>query len=201
MAGFKIEIPDKKGQAELDARIAEEKEADAWRNGLYDKYKHLFATYDGEETERSYYKKGDVLRGIECGGGWRWVVEKFLDELEWYRKNRLRLPNPDFNNEVGTDENGKWLVSPTIAITLEENQVKIFQIKEKFGQLRIYVTEYLPHMHTDIERLIARAEVRADLTCYNCGTVTNKLEQTKGWVSYLCPECMEKLNARRTIKA
>ncbi len=137
-----------------------------WIEELHVKYRHLFSTWEGDVTENSYYVKGQILRGIEVAEAWKWVVEKFPESLEWHRRNRLNVPNPDFKNE---SKDGKWVVPPCLEITLEENVVKIFQIKEKFGQLRIYIDKCLPHMNSDMDKMIAQAEARQTNSVNSCG--------------------------------
>lgn len=53
----------------------------SWNKKLEQKYIHLFDVYNGEETETSYYKKGDVLRGIEAGVGWKPQLRNFLKHV------------------------------------------------------------------------------------------------------------------------
>jgi hypothetical protein len=159
-----------------------------WVDNMHEKYGHLF-----EQNE-----DGAIIRGLEVGDGWKWVIDRFLEEVQWLRMNRLYISNPDFTNEKALNKAGKmeWIVSPTIQITLEENRVKFFQIKEKFGELRIYLSSCLPHMEMDIEKAIAKAEARAGLTCIKCGCVGNSdgsriKYTTKGWTALLCDRCLK----------
>lgn len=64
------------------------------------------------------------------------------------------------------------------------NEVRIFQIKEKFGGLRVYVEGGLTDEMYD---LIEKAETKSYKTCENCGKPgkPNKF----GWISTLCEDC------------
>lgn len=161
-----------------------------WYDELHEKYKHLFWTYEGEVFERSYYAAGQILRGIEVSESWKWIVVKFLESIEWLTENRRYMPNPDYNELVQAEENNRpFIEGPKV-------EIKIFQIKEKFGDLRIYVDGYPKRIHGDIEYQIGKATARAELTCYGCGKITNELSKTRGWISFICPECMEKKNVK-----
>lgn len=158
-------------------------------NDLQNEFKHLFETYEGEETETSYYKKGQILRGIETPETWAWAVEKFLVTLEWLRHNRCYLPNPNFISYKETPD-----IKPTIKISPEDNKIQIFQIKEKFAECRCYIT-YPDHMKSDIEKALGKLEARCELTCAICGCIGDNgepLEPTKsGWILFACTKCKE----------
>jgi len=68
-------------------------------------------------------------------------------------------------------------------------KLKIGQIKEKFGGLRIYTypteREYLDDAN------IAYCEALVDHTCAKCGIMHKDTKPTNGWITYLCPSCMK----------
>jgi hypothetical protein len=146
-----------------------------WIDELHEKYKHLFETYEGEVTDKSYYQSGQVLRGIEVGEGWKRHVKVFLETLEWHTKHNRR------------DD--------------KDNVIKIFQIKEKFGDCRCYVTA--PELINDmVQQAVARLEGKCSLTCENCGATGNynkekdfveqiSLDNSNGWISCLCNKCLK----------
>lgn len=161
---------------------------DPWYNEMHEKYYHLFSTYEGEEKEGGYYKKGQILRGVEVGEGWKWVIEKFLENLNWLRENRRMIPNPEY-----TGENKGYNLPPFPYIEGPLPDIKIFQIKEKFGELVIYMDKVPDHITDDVEKLIGKAEARAELTCINCGKVTDKLENKSRWIRFQCEECNKEM--------
>ena len=62
--------------------------------------------------------------------------------------------------------------------------VKIRQIKEKFGGLRVYTTEGPPSWN----QAIADAESEAWQTCADCGTRGAEV-RSNGWLTVLCDGC------------
>lgn len=93
-----------------------------------------------------------------------------------------------------------WIVEKYLEKTqwdVEKNKlnISIIQIKEKFGQLRIYTDVriekdqyYAPPLD---EENIAYCEALADYTCEKCGCMTRHKQYTKGWITGLCPECFK----------
>lgn len=63
--------------------------------------------------------------------------------------------------------------------------VKVSQVKEKYGSLRFYLSET-----TDVlDKIIDEAEKRSETTCENCGNegTFRKLS----WVQVLCDNCLQ----------
>lgn len=93
--------------------------------------------------------------GCECGDGWYEIVRLACDCIVSHVKRRD--PDNDF----------RW-----------------FQIKEKWGTLRLYghgnATEF-------IDGVIAMAEALSSVTCERCGKPGTT--RGRGWVSTLCDEC------------
>lgn len=74
-----------------------------------------------------------------------------------------------------------------IAALDTKKEVKVFQVKEKFGTLRFYLDDR--HIG-EIEDLISKAEAKSGVTCEVCGgksTVKNK----NGWYRSICDSCEE----------
>lgn len=126
-----------------------------------------------QELEEKYIQLFEVnsetkkpIRGIEVGEGWAKHVENFLETLEWHRTHNKQ-------------EN-------------KENKIKIFQIKEKFGEVRAYLSAP-DHINDMIEGAIGRLEGKCSITCESCGKLEyNCIERINGWIVCLCQECMEK---------
>jgi hypothetical protein len=104
------------------------------------------------------------VRGIEVGEGWKDLITEMLDRLNRHLEN---------NSRKG-----------------EENFIKIFQAKEKFGDLRVYITAS-ERLYDGAERIVANAEGKAEQTCESCGKLQKGcIRSVKGWVYCLCDECL-----------
>jgi hypothetical protein len=79
----------------------------------------------------------------------------------------------------------KDIVQPVVDLC-EQRGVKIAQIKEKFGSLRIYL-DSVSH-DDDINKAIEAAECKADITCEKCGDI-GKLRDDRSWLKTLCNSC------------
>lgn len=75
------------------------------------------------------------------------------------------------------------LVEPIVAKAAEEG-VTIFDIKEKFGALRVYTA---PGSDA-LENMIDRAEDTSRCTCEFCGK-SGSLRTERRWFKTLCDEC------------
>lgn len=159
---------------------------------MHSRYYHLFETYEGEESERSYYKKGDILRGIETPPAWNWIVERLLESLEWIRTHNNYIPNSNFNEDIPpSKDNPRYIPGPF-------HDIKIFQIKEKFGAFECYYkyNGNEPFIKEQIEKAIGRAEGLAANCCAICGQLGDNgkplTEKTKRWILHVCSECKRK---------
>ena len=64
----------------------------------------------------------------------------------------------------------------------------VFQIKEKFGGLRVYVNFHIK----ELDELIDKAEQKSFSVCEKCGSeenVTTKPNRPYGWILTLCDNC------------
>jgi len=69
------------------------------------------------------------------------------------------------------------------------SDIKILQVKEKFGGLRIYVSQYTP----EVDEIIRVAEVEALKTCEACGSMDGvETRNVWGWICTLCNSCAKK---------
>ena len=150
-----------------------------WHSELEQEYIHLFEVYEGEETERSYYKKGQILRGIECGVGWKIPVERLLKSLDFHLKNNCYIENPD------KDSYRKYIKDP-------EASIKIFQIKQKFGDARCYAQANSERLQRHVDMCVAAFEARCEYTCEGCGKVGKDFirKNEHGWIHCLCDDCI-----------
>jgi len=93
------------------------------------------------------------LFGMEHGYGWMGLTLPILEEVRLYN-----IKNPD-------------------------NMIKINQIKEKFGTLRIYLSSEPDYL----EKMICKAEHESGKTCEICGAKGTN-EAINGWYKTLCDE-------------
>lgn len=69
---------------------------------------------------------------------------------------------------------------------------RFFQIKEKFGGLRLYTTSATDEQY----KILNEAEQKAYTICEWCGSKENiTINQDKSWLHSLCPKCHEKRKA------
>jgi len=69
--------------------------------------------------------------------------------------------------------------------------IKIVQIKEKFGLLRVYF-DTLSGRYNELEAIIDKYEALSGQTCESCGTTENVTREGAYWVKTLCKECRVK---------
>lgn len=100
-------------------------------------------------------KYSEFLDYIGCGSGWNHLLISVFDFIL------------DYNFKV---EN-------------LQNRIELFQVKEKFGLLRIYVN----HEPEELTELIKRAENISEVTCDRCSK-QGKMYTFRGWLSVGCPE-------------
>lgn len=86
----------------------------------------------------------------------------------------------DISHDVGPG----WvpIVQPAVD-KLEALGAHIFQVKEKFGGLRIYVDKYTE----TTDKIIIEAEKKCAETCEYCGA-PGKINNIRGWIKTTCEE-------------
>lgn len=87
-------------------------------------------------------------------------------------------------------EGWRSLVGPLVEACKAAN-VKIVQVKEKFGGLRFYADDCPPA----IMQMIEDAELASFHTCEWCGS-TEDVTTKGGWLKSLCPACHEERKAQ-----
>lgn len=63
--------------------------------------------------------------------------------------------------------------------------IRYFQIKEKYGRLRVYVDKSSP----EVAELIREAERQAAETCEQCGAPGRLMVRNNSWYQTLCTPC------------
>lgn len=106
--------------------------------------------------------------GYEVNDGWLEIVKRIPYLVEQYNRNRT-----------------------------EQDKIEVDTIKQKFGELRVYIISsdgklisYIPGLSDEINRIIDEC----NHTCEWCGTKENVTTSSyKGWIRTLCEKCNEKL--------
>lgn len=78
------------------------------------------------------------------------------------------------------------LVDSTLSALNKFDGLKIHQIKEKFGLLRIYTSYYNPEIH----EILSEAEKASAKICEVCGHTEEVKTSKNGYLRTLCPVCM-----------
>jgi len=116
---------------------------------------------------------------------------------EFYEKHKylfelMHVERPHYPIRWGYEVGKGWI--PIIEKFIEkldeidtDNVVRIFQIKEKFGTLRLY----LEHSTKEAERLVDAYETMANFVCEECGA-PGEYRGGLSWVQTLCDDCYEK---------
>lgn len=66
--------------------------------------------------------------------------------------------------------------------------IRVVQIKEKFGGLRLYTDGVPKELNQRIYDVIDEAEKKCGVTCEVCGK-PGKLDTSRSWIQTLCVEC------------
>lgn len=148
---------------------------------LFGEFKDLFIYKD--DINRSLMKFG-----FDHGDGWYDLVYEICSsikhEVDIYNEriktyNRLVEENSEFLSE--------WKdFDPT---PMEYPQ--IVQIKEKFGQLRVYLDHTDRRIFERIHGMIRFAEYMSGHICENCGN-RGTIRRDRMWIQTLCDICNEK---------
>ena len=106
------------------------------------------------------------LFGIECGEGWKHLYEPILEYIV------------KFNEEH------------------KDNPIEVHQIKEKFGELRVYLSYYTD----ELSKMIDNAEEESEKTCEICGKHINGPIVEHNWIYPMCDECYNEMDERRKVR-
>lgn len=135
--------------------------------------KYLTEKYESL-IHRHLYKGNVMPFWFECGDGWLTLIDELCGDIARHVDNQKR--SLDFKKENGEAVDDS---------EYEQLQVKISQVKEKFGGLRFYTyggDDYVRGMITFAESMSMRI-------CEYCGN-PGKLGGM-GWTKTLCDPCRE----------
>ena len=113
-------------------------------------------------------KKTCMCWDICCGDGWFNILDETCKKLELLKKQNKKA----------------------------KIKLEFFQIKEKFGELRIYYNldisnnDYKINVTFAIDKIIEEAIQKSPSICELCGSLATKT--TKPYIRHLCKKCYEK---------
>lgn len=126
------------------------------------------------------------------------MIKKISLLLEELKKNNSNTPNtiPVPFGLFGIECEAGWyqLLIPILEYIVkynsehEDSKISITQIKEKYGELRVYVD----HGTSELFDMIEDATDKSLEICEVCGK-PGKLRDIRGWLYTRCDECAKKL--------
>lgn len=130
---------------------------------LFEKYPDLYAykSEDGKTSDMTHY-------GFSHGDGWFNIIDCLSATITDIMKNhpgRKHLRRAEFDETI---------------------QVRVAQVKEKFGSLRFYVD----NGSKEVYAAISMAEMMSSRTCETCGSPGTR--RSGGWVKVRCDSCEAK---------
>lgn len=113
---------------------------------------------------------------------------------------KARLLSLDaFNHCMGFSIGDGWI---TLVADLTKDLLKIYpdlkvrQVKEKFGYLRYYIDSVPEDLYKEIHAMIGNAESASQFICEICGEA-GKTTNITGYYVTLCPKCQKEEVKRR----
>lgn len=164
---------------------------------LYEQYPAIFRQKDLSPQETA------MCWGISCGDGWY----NILDTLCFHLQALVDKPHKDIKmyeswiqneQEKNEEVNEEWIEKCKQLIKKSQEkiipQIEAVQVKEKFGTLRFYLSEYPANktINAQIESYVRFAETMSSCTCEACGIPAK--QKTDGWIKTICEPCEEKRN-------
>lgn len=166
---------------------------------LFEKYPKFF------EYLKEYEGRFKPMRfGFECSDGWYVLIDSLMETISGHIISREKYPRTQIKSKfwrIVLPKLNHWFkYNKSIYKPLnkfehtlkKENipapKVDIIQVKEKFGGLRFYIDGG----DDSIYGMIDLAENMSYNTCETCGSTKNVGQTTKGWISTICKDCLDK---------
>ena len=109
-------------------------------------------------------------RYVSVGDGWYHIIDSMLTCIEYEIRH--------------VETNRDWRIKNNQLVDLPEvPKVEFYDIKEKFGTLRIYCTG----TNARIAGIVSMAEHISHYTCEDCGNIGKS--RGGSWIRTLCNEC------------
>jgi hypothetical protein len=107
------------------------------------------------------------LFGFECGDGWFELLEDLIGKIREHGDKKIF--SDSFDDPI---------------------ELKVDQIKEKYGTLSFYMNI----TDTEIDELIEEAERKSAVTCEECGK-SGSMRAQRRWYSVRCDECWDAIKS------
>lgn len=109
--------------------------------------------------------------------------------------NKLKTPYELFGIECG--KGWKSLYQPILDRIEEinkdnEDKIEVLQVKEKFGQLTIYLSRYTD----ELRGMTIKASEKSNHICEDCGKPSEP-KMKDGWIYQLCNKCFDKFKQQQ----
>lgn len=124
---------------------------------LYDKYPSLFRQKDLPMAQTA------MCWGIETDDGWFDIIDDMCAKITEYENIKRKELGDEYTN------------------------IEFFQVKEKFGTLRVYADYSDPVVDVIIEETCKKSAT----VCAVCGTDKAKTKVLRGWYYTFCDPCRE----------
>lgn len=128
---------------------------------LLEKHARLFLPSENEQYP---------IYGFECGDGWFLLLTTLFDAVEKHIWHAGEFQSPEHEHL---------------------KDLRVLQVKEKFGGLRVYTSYSTPHLHSCIDFAYAMS-IR---TCEFCGNPGKLFSDS--WIRCRCSECGLRLEESR----
>lgn len=147
------------------------------RREFTEKYPLLFRNKNEQEPIN--------LFGIECGEGWRDLLElTFGLVYSRYKNSKKNLEFWEQASNLDPVEIERKIIQAKERLKKDEDELPmIAQIKEKYGTLRIYCD----NVHDYAQGVFDMAESLSGMTCERCGARGKKTGSS--WIVTLCERC------------
>jgi hypothetical protein len=119
-----------------------------------------------QDLKDKYTNLLEFVHYIECESGWKEIIENLLLNIHRFEAS-VKVENPKYR------------------------PIKLVQIKQKYGCLRVYYDFHYPYPYSDvISDMITAAELESMKTCELCGSKTNVRTLAKrSWLLTICAVC------------
>jgi hypothetical protein len=106
-----------------------------------------------------------------------------------FQKNGTTYPVHEFGIEC---EDGWNKIVENLLQELEEYDVTLAQVKQKFGELRVYLNygeKIDPHTFKETTKILNKYKDLSDVTCEKCGHEGTLHQTRQRWLSTVCDTC------------
>ncbi len=102
-------------------------------------------------------------------------------------------------------DDGWFALSDSLCSELNKlEKIKLEQVKEKFGALRVYYClsddtkkEEVEELRNQADAIISKYEEKSLVTCHSCGSISGTLTNLGSWMVVLCDECKTEKEKQR----